>query len=106
MGNANQDVLVELYTIFNVCGYDETKVTYAYGEYRTSGKTWGLYFCKNERRKKMLDVSKLSDKDLKNLMKAVLSENKKRGTKGKYDACMHEKLIKIGFADQLKKGGA
>lgn len=53
----------------------------------------------------MIDVSKLSDKELNELRKAVLAESSNRGEKLKSNACVYGKLLEMGLEEQLTKEG-
>lgn len=53
----------------------------------------------------MIDVSKLSDKELSELRKAVLAESSNRGEKLKSYACVYGKLLEMGLEEQLTKEG-
>ena len=53
----------------------------------------------------MIDVSKLSDKELSELRKAVLAESSNRGEKLKSNACVYSKLLEMGLEEQLTKEG-
>lgn len=53
----------------------------------------------------MIDVSKLSDKELSELRKAILAESSNRGEKLKSYACVYGKLLEMGLEEQLTKEG-
>ncbi len=53
----------------------------------------------------MIDVSKLSDKELSELRKAVIAESSNRGEKIKSNACVYGKLLEMGLEEQLTKEG-
>lgn len=53
----------------------------------------------------MIDVSKLSDKELSELRKAILAESSNRGEKLKSNTCVYGKLLEMGLEEQLTKEG-
>ena len=55
--------------------------------------------------KQNFDLSKLSDKEISELRKALLDESSKRGYKLKSNARVYGKLLDIGYEDELIKEG-
>ena len=52
-----------------------------------------------------LDLTTLTDNDIKELKDLLTIEHKKRGAKNKGDIKIHERLVEMGFVEHLKEFG-